>query len=278
MKKVLTIQDVSCFGKCSLTVALPIISAMGIETAIIPTAVLSTHTGGFEGYTFRDLTEDIPDIIKHWQSIPLKFETVYSGYLGSYEQIDILCNIFDDFGRASLKIVDPVMGDKGELYAGFDTRFASKMRNLCSRADVVVPNLTEACAILGEEYRETYDAKYIKDILFGMRATGAKNCVLTGITLTEGRIGAAILADGADDAEYIHTDHLPASYPGTGDVFASTLAGALTKGLSITDAAQIAVDFTRECIKNTMPDKEYTYSVKFEECLPSLIEKVNAKH
>ncbi|MBQ8696761.1 MAG: pyridoxamine kinase [Clostridia bacterium] len=276
MKKVLTIQDISCFGKCSLTVALPIISSMGLETAIIPTAVLSTHTGGFEGYTFRDLTEDITGIINHWKKVPLTFETVYSGYLGSYEQIDILCDIFHDFAAHSLKVVDPVMGDKGELYAGFDNRFALKMRDLCARADVIVPNLTEACAMLGVDYREDYDAEYINGILIGLRETGAKNTVLTGVTLERDKIGAAVLAQGSDEAEYVCTDHLPASYPGTGDVFASTLTGALTKGLPLTDAARIAVDFTWECIRNTMPDSSYTYSVKFEECLPSLIKKVNA--
>lgn len=273
MKKVLTIQDISCFGKCSLSVALPIISAMGIETAIIPTAVLSTHTGGFQGYTFRDLTDDIPDVIKHWEGIHLSFDTVYSGYLGSYEQIDILCDIFDGFARDALKVVDPVMGDKGVLYAGFDGEFAKKMASLCSRADVVVPNLTEACAILGKEYTECYDRDYITDILTCLRTVGAKNCVLTGISPEPDKIGAAVLAEGDEHIDFICTDHLPASYPGTGDVFASTLTGALTKGRSLTDATRIAVDFTWECIKCTMPDKEYTYSVKFEKCLPSLIKK-----
>lgn len=276
MKKVLTIQDISCFGKCSLTVALPIISAMGSETAIIPTAVLSTHTGGFEGYTFRDLTEDIEGIIDHWAKIPLAFDTVYSGYLGSYKQIDILCNIFDGFACDSLKIVDPVMGDKGVLYTGFDTEFANKMKKLCARADVIVPNLTEACAMLNIEYKEDYDSSYIKQILNGLRAIGAKNSVLTGVCLSEGRIGAAILAEGDSDIYYASTEHLPASYPGTGDVFASTLTGALTMGLSLKDAAQTAVDFTWDCIRHTMPDKDYTYSIKFEECLPALIKKVNA--
>jgi len=275
MKKVLTIQDISCFGKCSLTVALPIISAMGAETAIIPTAVLSTHTGGFEGYTFRDLTEDIEGIISHWAKVPLTFETVYSGYLGSYKQIDILCSIFDGFAKDSLKIVDPVMGDKGVLYAGFDTKFAKKMKDLCSRADVIVPNLTEACAMLDIDYKEDYDKCYIDGILRALRDIGAKNSVLTGISLEKGRIGAAILAEGSDEIYYASTEHLPASYPGTGDVFASTLTGALTKNLSLRDAAQITEDFTWDCIRHTMPDKEYKYSVKFEECLPNLIKKVN---
>ncbi len=273
MKKVLTIQDISCFGKCSLSVALPIISAMGIETAIIPTAVLSTHTGGFHGYTFHDLTEDIPDIIKHWESIPLTFDTVYSGYLSSREQIDILCNILDGFACDSLKVVDPVMGDKGVLYAGFDGEFAKKMTSLCSHADVIVPNLTEACAMLGKEYTENYDNDYISDILSGLRKIGAKSCVLTGVSPEPDKIGAAVLTDGSERVDFICTDHLPASYPGTGDVFASTLTGALTNGRSLADATRIAVDFTWECIKCTMPDKEYTYSVKFEKCLPSLIKK-----
>jgi len=276
MKKVLTIQDISCFGKCSLTVALPIISAMGAETAIIPTAVLSTHTGGFEGYTFRDLTDDIEGIISHWAKVPLSFDTVYSGYLGSYRQIDILCGILDGFAKDSLKIVDPVMGDKGVLYTGFDTKFACKMKDLCARADVIVPNLTEACALLGIEYIEHYDRDFIERILRSLRGIGAKNTVLTGVILEEGRIGAAILSEKADEIYYAATEHLPASYPGTGDVFASTLTGALTQGMPLNSAAQIAVDFTWDCIRHTMPDKDYTYSIKFEECLPGLIKKVNA--
>ena len=141
MKRVVSIQDISCFGKCSLTVALPIISAMGIETAVIPTAVLSTHTGtGFTGYTFRDLTSDIPDIAAHWKKLGLSFDALYTGYLGSIEQVEIVSEFFDDFGtNDNFIVVDPVLGDAGKLYAGFTDDFVRKMTSLCSKADFILP-------------------------------------------------------------------------------------------------------------------------------------------
>lgn len=271
MKKVLSIQDISCFGKCSLTAALPIISAMGVETSIIPTAVLSAHTGVTQGYTFRDLTEDINPILKHWGTIPLSFDTVYTGYLGSYAQVDIISSVFTDFAPGALKIVDPVMGDKGELYDGFDDEYAKKIASLCSHADVIVPNITEACAMLDEEYSESYDEGYIEELLFGLRSLGAKNCIITGVAYDDKHIGAALLPQDADSVRYRCTDSVPASYPGTGDVFASTLTGALTLGKDLDESIGIAVDFTYECIRRTVPDRDYKYSVKFEECIPHLL-------
>ena len=167
MKRIVTIQDISCFGKCSLTVALPIISAMGIEACCIPTAVLSTHTGGFTGYTYRDLTSDIPDIAAHWNRINLQLDAVYTGYLGSFEQIKIVSDFFDAFKtNDNLLIVDHVMGDKGKFYAGFTMEFAKEMKKLCRKADVIMPNLTEAALLLGEEYTESgYDESFIKNML-----------------------------------------------------------------------------------------------------------------
>ena len=163
MKRIVTIQDISCLGKCSLTVALPIISAMGIETAVIPTAVLSTHTQ-FKGFTFRDLTNDIPEIAKHWKKENFNFNAIYTGYLGSIEQINMLKNFFEEFKTDNNFIfVDPVMGDNGKLYSGFDEKFALEMKELCENADIVVPNITEACYMLQREYKEEYTEKEIKD-------------------------------------------------------------------------------------------------------------------
>ena len=157
MKRVVTIQDISCLGKCSLTVALPIISAMGIETAVIPTAVLSTHTGGFTGYTFRDLTDDIPDITAHWKSMDLKFDAIYTGYLGSKRQVQIISELFDSFrNENNVTIVDPVLGDAGRYYKGFDDEFAGEMKKLCAKADYILPNMTEASFMLGLPYTEEY--------------------------------------------------------------------------------------------------------------------------
>ncbi|MCI8332445.1 MAG: pyridoxamine kinase [Clostridiales bacterium] len=272
MKKVVTIQDISCFGKCSLTVALPILSAMGIETAIIPTAILSTHTGGFTGYTFRDLTEDIQSIADHWKSIPLSFEAVYTGYLGSAEQLAIMDRFFDDFGQDSCLFVDPVMGDKGKLYAGFSPEFPLQMAKLCAKADIIVPNLTEACAMLNLPYiEEDYTKGYIEDILYKLRALGAKNVVLTGVSFQPDSLGIALLQEGENQVYYYFNEKIPIALHGTGDLFASCVLGGLMNDLSLQKSLQIAVDFTVKSIQHTITDPDYRYSTKFEECIPALL-------
>ena len=166
MKRILTIQDISCVGKCSLTVALPIISAFGVETSVLPTAVLSTHTA-FKDFTFRDLTCDMQGIAKHWKEQNISFDALYTGYLGSFEQLNIVSNLIDNFKtKDNFVIIDPVMGDNGSLYVGFDQAFANSMAKLCSKADIIVPNLTEASFMLKEPYIEKdYDEDYIKQTL-----------------------------------------------------------------------------------------------------------------
>ena len=153
MKRVVSIQDISCLGKCSLTVALPIISAMGVETCVVPTAVLSTHTGGFSGFTFHDLTQEVAPIADHWAKEGISFDAIYTGYLGSFEQIHLVSQFFDRFGgQDTLIYVDPAMADNGVLYTGFTPEFAKEMGKLCGKADVIVPNLTEASFMLGVDY------------------------------------------------------------------------------------------------------------------------------
>lgn len=278
MKKVVTIQDISCFGKCSLTVALPILSAMGIETAIIPTAILSTHTGGFTGYTFRDLTEDIKPIADHWKSIPLSFQAIYTGYLGSSKQLAIMEQFFDDFGDKACLFVDPVMGDKGKLYAGFAPDFPLQMARLCAKADIIVPNLTEACAMLNVPYiDEGYTKEYIEDILDKLRALGAKNVVLTGVSFQPDALGIALLQEDCDQVYYYFNEKIPISLHGTGDLFASCVLGGLMNDLSLQKSLQIAVDFTVTSIRHTITDPDYRYSTKFEECIPALLDML-AKH
>lgn len=274
MKRIVTIQDISCFGKCSLTVALPIISAMGIEACCIPTAVLSTHTGGFTGYTYRDLTSDIPDIAAHWNSIHLNLDAVYTGYLGSFEQIKIVSDFFDTFKTDNnLLIVDPVMGDKGKFYAGFTNEFANEMKKLCQKADVIIPNLTEAALLLGEEYTESgYDEGFIKNMLIRLSRLGSKIVIITGISFDASSQG--VMSYNSETGEFFSyfSDNIPGYFHSTGDVFSSTLAGALVKDCDMGKAIKIAVDFTVECIKNTIGyEKEHWYGVKFEECLPSLM-------
>lgn len=276
MKRIVTIQDISCHGKCSLTVALPIISAMGVETCIIPTAILSTHTGGFKNYTWRDLTQDIAPIAKHWKSIDLKFDSIYTGYLGSLDQISLVSDIFDDFSEdGTIKFVDPVMGDNGKLYTGFTTDFAAKMAELCAKADIIVPNLTEASYMLGKEYISSdYTEEYVKDTLKELTGLGCRTAVLTGIAYGDGKQGA-VAYDSANGKYYSYfRENIDVKYHGTGDIFSSTLCGALALGKDMDQALKIAVDYTVECIKRTVGDSSHWYGVKFEECIPYLIKSL----
>lgn len=277
-KRVLTIQDISCLGQCSITVALPIISAMGVETCIIPSAVLSTHTSGFSGYTFRDLTEEIPLISAHWQKEKIAFDAIYTGYIGSKKQLEYIADIFEKFGTDGCKvIIDPVMGDKGKLYPGFDKEFAGKMAKLCSYADVILPNFTEAAFLLGEPYVENgYTKEWLHDFLRRLAGLGAKTVVLTGVSFEPKKLGVAVYDAKTDGVGYYFRDRVPGETHGTGDVYASSFVGALMQGKTIEQAAALAADFVVECIEHTLPDKQqHWYGVKFEECIPYLIERMN---
>ncbi|MBO6001171.1 MAG: pyridoxamine kinase [Spirochaetales bacterium] len=279
MKRIVTIQDISCVGKCSLTVALPIISAMGVETAIIPTAVLSTHTM-FKGFTFRDLTSDIKPIMEHWQKEGIGFDAIYTGYLGSFEQIDLMKDLFSRFrGKGTTVIVDPCMADNGKLYPGFTEAFAKAMAGLCSQADIIVPNLTEASFMLGIPYKAagSYDLTYIEDLLKKLAALGAKEVVLKGIELPgkKGKIGiASYNAKTKQISWYFHTK-MSTSFHGTGDIFASVLTGALVRGLSLEKAYALAGDFVVQSIKKTLSHKDHnTYGVDFEAAFPTLVRRL----
>lgn len=276
MKRIVTVQDISCIGKCSLTVALPIISSMGVEAAVLPTAVLSTHTA-FKGFTFRDLTSDIRPIADHWKNENIDFDAVYTGYLGSFEQLKLVSDFIDDFStEENLIIIDPVMGDFGKLYPGFTQEFADKMANLCGKADIIVPNMTEASFMLRIEYKENYDEAYVKDILKKLCENGAKKAVLTGINYVEGQIGVMCYDSQTDTYSTYFREKVNASYHGTGDVFASTLTGALVKGFSFEESLKIAVDYTVECIRATNEDKNsHWYGVNFEETIPYLINRIS---
>ncbi len=271
-KRVAAIHDISCFGKCSLTVALPIISAAGIECAGIPTAVLSTHTGGFSGYTFRDLTEDIVPIANHWKKEELTFDAVYTGYLGSIEQIDLVCQAVDTFGTSdTMLIVDPVMADHGRLYGGFPESFPKEMCRLCAKADIITPNITEAAFMTDMPYMEApHSDEYIKDLLSGLRKITNGKIVLTGVCFKSGEIGAACL-DG-ENLEYVFTPQIDAAYHGTGDVFTSTLVCGVLNGKSLKESALIAAKYTAGCIKLTKEEyPEMKYGVNFESQIPTLL-------
>ena len=276
MKRIVTIQDISCLGKCSLTVALPIISAMGIETAVIPTAVLSTHTQ-FKGFTFRDLTNDIPEIAKHWKKENFNFDAIYTGYLGSIEQINMLKKFFEEFKIDNNFIfVDPVMGDNGKLYSGFDEKFALEMKELCKNADIVVPNITEACYMLEREYKEEFNEAEIKELLIKLTNLGPKYSILTGVSFEKDKIGVMAYNKEVNKFYSYFRKKIPAKYHGTGDIFSSTLVGALVNNNSLVEALKIAVDYVWETTEDTYIDKkENAYGVNFEAKIPYLIDRMN---
>ncbi len=273
-KKILTIQDISCVGQCSLTVALPIISACGIETCVLPSAVLSTHTAGFSGYTFRDLTEDMPAINEHWKKEGIKFSAIYTGYLGSTKQIEYVEAIMNDAAAETcVKIVDPAMADNGKLYPGFDNEFVEAMKGLCGKADYIVPNITEACFLTDTEYKTEYDRAYVDELLEKMVALGCKNIIFTGISYAPETTGVVVYEDGK--YSYYEHEKLSNSCHGTGDIYASSFVGAYVRGKSAFEAAKIAADYTVECIKATAGEDNHWYGAKFEPVLMKLIRAVN---
>ena len=275
MKRIISIQDISALGKCSLTVALPIISAMGVECAVVPTAVLSTHTQ-FTGFTFHDLTDEMEPIADHWRAQGFRFDAIYTGYLGSFRQVDIVKRYFQDFGAGAKIIVDPAMADNGKLYAGFGPEFPAKMSELLDGADLVLPNLTEACLMLGEEYREDYDRAYIRRLLEGLLAKGAKTAALTGVSFEKGRLGVVSLDGRGAYSEYF-TEHLPVSFHGTGDIFSSAAVGGLVRGLPVSEALALAADYTVECIRCTLAEENHSlYGVNFEQAIPYLVKRLKA--
>ncbi len=268
--KVLTIQDISCVGQCSLTVALPILSACGVETAILPSAVLSTHTGGFSGFTFRDLTEDLPGILAHWQKEAIAFDAIYTGYLGSLRQIDLVKAFFEGVAAPGcLKIVDPAMADNGKLYGAFDMDYVNAMKTLCAEADYILPNITESCFLTGMEYKTDYDRAYIDALLSKLTALGCKNVILTGVSYREGKTGIVVYENG--EYRYYEHEKLSNSCHGTGDIYASAFVGALIRGKSAFEAAKIAADYTVACIACTAEIPGHWYGAAFEPVLGKLI-------
>lgn len=276
-KRVAAIHDISGIGKCSLTAAIPVISAAGIETAAMPTAVLSTHTGNINGYTYRDLTTDLTPFALHWKSLGITFDGIYSGFLGSIEQVDIVCDFIDMFRTdKTVVIVDPAMADGGKMYATFDKEFAKEMTLLCRKADIIVPNITEAAFLLDEEYHEPpYSKDYIEDILKRLSLLGPEMVVLTGVAFNEYELGCAVYCRDADEIFYSFSKKYPGIYYGTGDLFASALTGAYLNGKSISESAEIALEFTNSAIKRTYEAGTDTrFGVNFEQGIADYIKRL----
>lgn len=280
LKRVAAIHDISGFGKCSLTVALPVLSAAGIETCPVPTAVLSTHTGEFTGFTYRDLTADLPAYIHHWQELALRFDAIYSGFLGSKQQIDILrdfCRHFKD--DHTLVFVDPVMGDNGKLYSVYTPEICAEMKKLAAEADILVPNMTEAAFLLDIPYQPgPYSKEYIQAILAKLLTLGPRTAVLTGVWLEERHLGAAAMSQGDANVSYAFSPKVSGMFHGTGDVFSSILLAAILNECSLETSIKIAVDLTYDAIMIT---KEIGTApregVAFERILPALINRLHLK-
>ena len=267
-RRILTIQDISCVGQCSMTVALPILSACGHETCILPAAVLSTHTGGFGTPAITNLTSNMEAIWRHWQRQGITFDAIYTGYLGSVNAIRTAAEIAESLlAPAGILIVDPAMADHGKLYSGFDSAYAEEMKNLCLRADVMLPNITEAAMMTGMTYMDSVDEVYVRELL---NRLGGKDVVLTGVGFAPDETGAAIRSNG-EVSFYTHP-RVGASYSGTGDIFASAFTGAYMQDKSLEQAVQIASSYTLACILHTFNQPAHWYGVKFEPALPELIE------
>lgn len=276
-KQVLAIHDLSCVGRCSLTVALPVLSACGIHTSALPTALLSTHTGDFHGYTCLDLTQEMHGVIDHFASLPLHFDGVYSGFLGSFEQIEMVGDVIGRYQHQDgLTVVDPVMADHGRLYATYTQEMAEGMGALCHLADVIVPNLTEASILLQRPYTPHPDEKEIRSILEALAARfGCGQVIITGVH-HQGELGAAGFCAADGSFSYAGSPMLPQVFYGTGDVFASALMGAILCGKTTGEATRIAVDFTHEAMVHTLENGlPLRYGVAFEQAIPGLLRRLS---
>ena len=266
-KRILVVQDISCVGQCSMTVALPILSACGHEVCILPTAILSTHTGGFGKPAIVHTENVLEPVWRHWQENAITFDAILVGYIGNIRGVEIVGQIADNLLSANgLLIVDPALADHGKVYTGLDGDYVQAMQQLCRRADIILPNVTEAAMFSGCEYREDLNETYVNRVLEKL----AHPCVvLTGIGYGEGETGVILLREG----RVTHYSHrkMQQNYHGTGDMFAACFTGALMQGKTMQEAVRIGADFVCRSIENTAANPAHWYGVKFETALPELI-------
>ena len=268
--RIAVIQDLSCIGRCSLGVAMAVLPALGAEAAVLPTAILSAHTA-FEEFTFLDFAPEAERIMEHWRRMRLRFDAIYIGYLGSAALVQLAERFIDQFRAPGVRVIlDPAFGDDGKLYTGFDMDYVRAMRGLCARADVILPNVTEACFLLdvpfGEGEAHTAELAVQAATLLG---GSLRNVILTSCHFPGGQTG--LICAGADAFEYPH-EQLPLICPGTGDLFASAFVGLLVRCGRVEAAARAAADFTFDCLRHSMncPDHRW-YGVDYEAMLPALI-------
>jgi len=261
-KRILTMQDLSCVGQCSLTVAMPVLSALGVEACILPTAVLSNHTM-FTSWSYLDLTAEIKNIYTHWKANGFKFDAFLLGYLGKKQLMDIAEECFDNFSAEGAPvIIDPAFGDNGKLYPGFDAAYVKAMAKLLRRADIILPNITEAAFLTGLEYRDVYDKNYVDRIVKALSGITHGTIIITGIEL-DGKIGEIICNNGK--SEYVLLEKLPQRKHGTGDIFAAAFAAQYLNGNSLAESCRFAGKFVADCLRST--EEGHFYGVNFEKVL-----------
>ncbi|MBQ8574615.1 MAG: pyridoxamine kinase [Clostridia bacterium] len=275
-KKIALINDISCVGRCSLTAAIPIISACGFESVPLPTGIFSAHTE-FDGFVCTDLTDKMQSFADHWKNIGIRFDAIYTGYLATKEQAETVKRFLIDFKKSdTLCIVDPVMGDNGTFYNRIDESFVGEMHFLCSMADIITPNVTEAEMIAGIDCtKPPYSADHIKDLLIKLRNLGTPKIVITGIENEDGQIGCAVYDSYTRKANMFFTPKAEGRFPGAGDVFAASLASAVMSGKEFTEAVQIAMSFTCDCVEKTaLTDEPRRFGLQFEPQIYKLIKAV----
>lgn len=267
MKRIVSVQDISCVGQCSLTVALPVLSAYGIETAILPSGILSTHTGGFTGFTYHDLTEEMFKIVEHWGKENLTFDAIYTGYIGDARQFDMIIDMKKLLNPGGLLIVDPAMADHGKLYPALNEDIVKGMRKITEQADVILPNLTEAAFLLDIPYDEAPSKEKVEEIVKKLAAMGPETVVLTGVSYESGKIGAVAYEKTTGKMTEYFANKQEKSYHGTGDIFSSVVIANLLNGVDILDNLKDACEFIVKAIQKTMPDENHGYGVHFEAVL-----------
>lgn len=271
--RIAVVQDLSCIGRCSLGVAMSVLPAMGLEVAALPTALLSTHTA-FEGFTFVDLSPEMERIMAHWKALQMRFDAIYIGYLGSIRLIELTERFIDTFRAPQTRVIlDPAFGDNGALYAGFDGTYVARLRELCRHADVILPNVTEACALLELPWEDsTACTQRLVQRAWELLDGRLRNVLITSCRFSEGWTG--LICAGDDGFVYPH-ERVALSCHGSGDLFASVFAGLMTLGRSLPESARTAADFTRDCIRHSMncPDHRW-YGVDYEPMLGELTRRI----
>ncbi|MBQ8868561.1 MAG: pyridoxamine kinase [Oscillospiraceae bacterium] len=271
VKKCAVINDFSGFGRCSIAVALPVLSAMRVQCCALPTAILSNHTG-YPNYHFDSYTDKMAAYAAQWKKLSLQFDTIFSGFLGCSEQIDIVLKFFDDFKTDNnIIIVDPVMGDNGKIYSTYSKELCEKMKHLAERADIITPNITEACILAGEKYiGEDISEDFAKRLAYKLSGNGARSVVITGITRGD-KIITFVFDRESGNYHSVETRRIKESYPGTGDLFASVLCGAVTNGIPLLEATEFASKFVEETTEYTSRfDTDHNDGIAFEPFLNKL--------